>query len=89
MLTEAQREALVAFADDELGWGVSESDVVATRDTVEDFLAACLSWRSRQDLKMADGTPIVVLKETQRQKREPRCDLAIADFGDARGVIAC
>ncbi len=88
MLTDTQIESLVDFADDEFGCCVATSNVVATRDTAQSFIDACVSWQDREDCTMPDGTPVVRLAGSQRFKGEARRDLIVADFGEARGVIA-
>ncbi len=87
MIEEQKITAFIEFGDDEFGLGFTESDIARTRDTVSNFIDACREIARREQATMPDGTVVTVLYRTQRFKGEPRKDLVIADFGDARAVV--
>ncbi|MGV0964177.1 MAG: hypothetical protein ACOYBT_09835 [Polynucleobacter sp.] len=80
MLTDAQIETFVALAD-EAGYCFEPEDVAQTQDTLADFIA---KWGRADDVQ--DG--LHVWFKVQAAKGQPRRDLMVYDFGNARAAKA-
>jgi len=84
MITDEQRDLAVRIFD-ELGYGCTPEKVVATTDTVQSFIDACVEYKDI-DTDTIEELPVTIITGSQRQKGEPRKDLVIVDYGTFRAV---
>ena len=79
--------AFAAYLDEEHGILCGGDDVVVTRETAADYLAAC---REHGPVETAEllGRTVTIIPQSQRTIGERRRDLYILDAGDARLVVA-
>jgi hypothetical protein len=68
--------------DEEFGHGITEDDVVMTRDTLQNFID---QWGDPQATNEGDGWTGAEWNRLQQVKGQPRFDLVVIDFGEWRG----
>jgi len=81
MLTKAQIEAFVELVDAEANLGICDEDVIATTDTVADFIV-----KFGNPCEVSEGLNIWI--GVQSAKGQKRKDICLFDFGDVRAVSA-
>ncbi len=84
MITDEQRTQVVRICD-ELGYGITEENVAATTEPVQNFINACIEYRNI-DNDVIEGLPVTTIIASQRQKGESHKDLVIVDYGTFRAV---
>lgn len=68
-----------------LGFGLCVEDLVFTRETISDYLAARATYNERGSIQ-EQGEGFVVLIGVQVAKGQPRRDVAVVDFGSVRAI---
>jgi len=87
MKIEELKEQFTQWLEEEQGIGCTADCIVRTADSVQGFIDACREIGGIDDDVM-DGMPVKILRQTQRQKDEPRSDLYILDADvDVRLVL--
>jgi hypothetical protein len=83
MLTEDQKTQFVTALENECGCGITEDEVISTRDTVQNFIA---QWGSPHECEQADDIEVLVWHKLQTRKGATRGDLYVMDFGRVRAA---